>query len=85
MESNLTVTNSQHRQFPTVLLAAHVHSNKLICLINREEQQGPRNRHKGIFFPTLEEKIEFDSQREEWKKGGRHRATRENSCVNWYC
>lgn len=73
MESNLTVTSSQRRQFPTVLLAAHVHSNKLICLINREEHQGPRNRHKGIFFPSLEEKIEFDSQREKWKEEGRQR------------
>lgn len=68
IESNFIVTSSQCRQFPTVLLAAHVHSNKLICLINREEQQGPRNGHKGIFFPSLEEKIEFDSQREEWKE-----------------
>lgn len=50
IETYLTVTNKQSRQFPTVLLAGHVHSNKLISLINREEQQGPRTRRKGIWF-----------------------------------
>lgn len=50
IEAYLTVTNKQSRQFPTVLLTGHVHSNKLISLINREEQQGPRTRRKGIWI-----------------------------------
>lgn len=68
MESNLTVTNSQRRQFPTVLLAAHVHSNKLICLINREEQQGPRNRHKGFFFPRWKRKLNLTARERNGRK-----------------
>lgn len=69
MESNLTVTSSQRRQFPTVLLAAHVHSNKLICLINREERQGPRNRHKGIFFsPRWKRKLNLTARERNGRK-----------------
>lgn len=61
--ANLTVISTQSRQFPTVLLPGHVHSNKLISLLGREEQQEPRKR-RHVFY-SLEEESGFDSQREE--------------------